>query len=55
MFDKMIFKAKIDTADIDTIVLKNYLEQCTEGDEIYYKSTAMRISMVVSSRFGVIH
>lgn len=36
----MIFKAKIDTADIDTIVLKNYLEQCTEGDEIYYKSTA---------------
>lgn len=40
MFDKMIFKAKIDTADIDTIVLKNYLEQCTEGDEIYYKSTA---------------
>lgn len=40
MFDKMIFRAKIDTADIDTIVLKNYLEQCTEGDEIYYKSTA---------------
>lgn len=40
MFDKIIFKAKIDTNDIDTIVLKNYLEQCTEGDELYYKSTA---------------
>lgn len=40
MFDKIIFRAKIDTADIDTIVLKNYLEQCTEGDEVYYKSTA---------------
>ena len=40
MFDKMIIKAVIDTADIDTIVLQNYLEQCTEGDEIYYKSTA---------------
>lgn len=33
-------KATIDTADIDTIVLRNYLEQCTEGDEVYYKSTA---------------
>ena len=33
-------KATVDTADIDTIVLRNYLEQCTEGDEIYYKSTA---------------
>lgn len=40
MFDKIIFKARIDTNDIDTIVLKNYLEQCTEGDELYYKSTA---------------
>lgn len=30
----------VDTADIDTIVLRNYLEQCTEGDEVYYKSTA---------------
>lgn len=40
MFDKIIIKAVIDTADIDTIVLRNYLEQCTEGDEIYYKSTA---------------
>ena len=40
MFDKMIIKATVDIADIDTIVLRNYLEQCTEGDEIYYKSTA---------------
>lgn len=40
MFDKITIKAVIDTADIDTIVLRNYLEQCTEGDEIYYKSTA---------------
>lgn len=40
MFDKIIFKAKIDVADIDTIVLRNYLEQCTEGDELFYKSTA---------------
>ena len=40
MFDKLIIKATIDTADIATIVLRNYLEQCTEGDEIYYKSTA---------------
>lgn len=40
MFDKIIIKAKIDIEDIDTIVLRNYLEQCTEGDEIYYKSTA---------------
>nr|DAX77414.1 MAG TPA: hypothetical protein [Caudoviricetes sp.] len=35
MFDKVIIKATIDTADIDTIVLRNYLEQCTEGDEVY--------------------
>lgn len=40
MFDKVIIKATVDTADIDTIVLRNYLEECTEGDEIYYKSTA---------------
>lgn len=40
MFDKVTIKAKIDTADIETIVLKDYLEQCTEGDEVYYKSTA---------------
>lgn len=40
MFDKVIIKAKIDTNDIDTIVFRNYLEQCTEGDELFYKSTA---------------
>lgn len=40
MFDKVIIKARIDTDDIDTIVLRNYLEQCTEGDELFYKSTA---------------
>lgn len=40
MFDKVILKGRIDTADIDTIVLRNYLEQCTRGDEIYYTSTA---------------
>lgn len=40
MYDKIAFRARIDTADIDTIVLKNYLEQYTKGDEIYYKSTA---------------
>lgn len=40
MYDKIIMKATVDTADIDTIVLRNYLEQCTEGDEVYYKSTS---------------
>ena len=40
MFDKVIIKACIDVGDIDTIVLRNYLEQCTEGDELFYKSTA---------------
>lgn len=40
MFDKVIIKARIDLKDIDTIVLRNYLEQCTEGDELFYKSTA---------------
>lgn len=40
MFDKVIIKAHIDVDDIDTIVLRNYLEQCTEGDELFYKSTA---------------
>lgn len=40
MFDKISIKGRIDTADIDTIVLRNYLEQCTKGDEIYYTSTA---------------
>ena len=40
MFDKVIIKARIDVDNIDTIVLRNYLEQCTEGDELFYKSTA---------------
>lgn len=40
MFDKVIIKARIDVDDIDTIVFRNYLEQCTEGDELFYKSTA---------------
>lgn len=40
MYDKLVIKGRIDTEDIDTIVLRNYLEQCTEGDELYYKSTA---------------
>lgn len=40
MFDKVVIKARIDVDDIDTIVLRNYLEQCTEGDELFYKSTA---------------
>lgn len=40
MFDKVIIKGRIATEDIDTIVLRNYLEQCTEGDELFYKSTA---------------
>ena len=40
MFDKIIVKAVVDPADIDTIVLRNYLEECSEGDEIFYKSTA---------------
>lgn len=40
MFDKITIRAKINTDDIDTIVLKNYLEMCTEGDEVYYKSTS---------------
>lgn len=40
MFDKVIIKGKVNVADIDTIVLRNYLEQCTTGDEVYYRSTA---------------
>ena len=40
MFDKVNIMARIDVDDIDTIVLRNYLEQCTEGDELFYKSTA---------------
>lgn len=40
MFDKIIVRAVVDPADIDTIVLRNYLEECSEGDEIFYRSTA---------------
>lgn len=40
MFDKISIKGKIDMADFDTIVLKNYLEECSKGDEVYYASTA---------------
>lgn len=39
MFDRITIKARIDPADTETIVLKNYLEECSEGDEVYYKST----------------
>lgn len=44
MFDKIIMKATVDTEDIDTIVLRNYLEQCTEGDEVYYKSVRREVA-----------
>lgn len=40
MFDKIIIKAVVAPDDIGTIVLRNYLEECSEGDEVYYKSTA---------------
>ena len=40
MYDKISFKARIDESDIDTIVLREYLEQYTRGDEIFYRSTA---------------
>ena len=40
MFDKIIIKGRINTDDIDSIVLRNYLEQCTDGDEVFYRSTA---------------
>lgn len=40
MYDKIILKGIVATEDVDTIVLRNYLEECSEGDEVYYKSTA---------------
>lgn len=40
MFDKISIKGKIDMVDFDTIVLKNYLEECSKGDDVYYASTA---------------
>lgn len=39
MYDRITLKATIDPADIDTVVLRHYLEQCTTGDEVYYRST----------------
>ncbi len=39
MFDKIIIKAVVNPEDVGTIVLRNYLEECSEGDEVYYKST----------------
>ena len=39
MYDRITLKATIDPADIDTVVLRHYLEQCTTGDELYYRST----------------
>lgn len=40
MFDKVNLKGRIDVADIGTVVLKNYLEECAEGDEVFYRSTS---------------
>lgn len=40
MLDKVIIKATVDVEDIPTIALKNYLEECSEGDEVFYRSTA---------------
>ena len=53
MFDKITIKATIDTADIETIVLRNYLEECTEGDEVYTSLPLTPTLTVVSSRFAV--
>ena len=40
MYDKIVIRADIDPADRDTIILRNYLEECAQGDEVYYRSTA---------------
>ena len=40
MFDKIIIKGTVDISDVGDIALRNHLEQCLEGDEVYYKSTA---------------
>lgn len=40
MLDKVTIKGKIAIEDVPTVVLKNYLEECTQGDEVFYKSTA---------------
>lgn len=42
MFDKMIFNAQIDfVRDAERIARKHHLIQCTEGNEIYYQSSAL--------------
>ena len=40
MYDKIVIRADIDPADRATVILRNYLEECTKGDEVYYRSTA---------------
>ena len=40
MYDKITIRAEVDEADIPAIILVNYLEECTEGEEVYYRSTA---------------
>ena len=40
MYDKIAIRAEVDEADVPAIVLRNYLEECAEGDEVFYKSTA---------------
>lgn len=62
MYDRVCIKAAVHSEDIDTIVLRHYLEQCTEGDEVYYRSTEYKnltgldISIrgdVLTARFSV--
>lgn len=40
MYDKIVIKATVDKEDMETIILRNYLEECTRGGELYYRSTA---------------
>jgi hypothetical protein len=39
MLDRVAIVGTVRVEDIDTIVLMNYLEECSEGDEVYYRST----------------
>jgi hypothetical protein len=39
MFDKIAIRGAIEYSDIESVVLMNYLEECSEGDEVYYRST----------------
>ena len=39
MYDKIVIKATVDKEDMETIILRNYLEECTRGGELYYRST----------------